>query len=104
VFQERIQLDRDYISSGTAGNPHAAVAHTNGENASIERGAHISDLSFRAQSACGTPHQQALLERYEQMVRDLYRYQLGSIAFLEMLDKWEQLLGVSSEPLPTSER
>lgn len=64
----------------------------------------MSGLGFRAQSACGFPLQQSSLKRYEQMVRDLYRYRLRTITFLEMLDKWEHLLGISSESLLASEQ
>ncbi|HEU5378040.1 MAG TPA: hypothetical protein VFV38_21675 [Ktedonobacteraceae bacterium] len=31
---------------------------------------------------------EALCARYEQMVRNLYRYQAGTIALLEMLAEW----------------
>jgi len=35
-------------------------------------------------------------EPYEQMVRALYDYQSGTISFLELLTKWEQLLQIPS--------
>ncbi len=35
---------------------------------------------------------------YEAMYIDLYAYRFGHISFLELVDQWEQALGLADQP------
>lgn len=51
-----------------------------------------------------TESREAKVARYEQMARDLYRYQIGTISFSELLTGWEQMLGIIPAPHENREK
>lgn len=85
--------------------PSSTQPRESHKTASLANHEHVSpEMASKKKHTLSQETLEARHARYERMVRELYRYQLGTISFLDLLSSWEQQLGILSQAQKNQKR